>query len=244
MSVVEVNVEEPNAPPKATVLELRDFTFRGASEHSVQLLNVDLKIVEGELVVLHLDPSLKSREFVSVLQGLKQPTGGTVHFQNEDWLGTDYDKHFEMRSRIGRVFEGHAWVANLNVAENVALPCLHHGHSTRDLAKHWARRFGLKQVSRQRPAFLEPSQLQIHQWIRALVCQPALLLLERPMMSVPQATISTLCEVVDEVRGQGTAVVWITSKLALTEHEFEPAAMHYAVQSESLVEMEGGFTDE
>ncbi|MGI9473125.1 MAG: ATP-binding cassette domain-containing protein [Rubripirellula sp.] len=244
MSVVEATTEEPATPPKAIVLELRDFTFHGTTEHSVRFTNIDLVLREGDLTVIHLDPALKSREFTSMLQGLSEPSHGELRFQGSDWSGTDYDRHFEMRGRIGRVFEGHAWVANLNVAENVTLASLHHEQSTEKNAKQWAQRFGLSQVSRKRPAFVEPSQLQIHQWIRAFLCHPALLLLERPMQSVPKSMHTVLCNAIDEARQSGTAVLWMTSQSESFSHEFQDTASHLRVESETLVAMNEEASDE
>ena len=244
MSAVGTKAGESKAPLKAVVLELRDFTFHGNSENAVRFNDINLIVREGELVFIQVDPTYKSREFVSVIQGLKPATRGEVLFQGSDWQGNDHDRHFRMRSRIGRVFEGHAWVANLNVAENVTLPGLHHGISIDKDAKQWAKRFGLKQVSNKRPAFVEPSQLQIHQWIRAFLCNPSLLILEQPMQYVPSTMFPILAEAIDEIRQSGCAVLWITNNARSPDHAFDPTATYLRAESEKLVALSEAMNDE
>lgn len=244
MSVVQTETEQPVAPPKAVVLELRDFSFHGSSENSVRITDINLIVREGELIFIQVDPRLKSREFVSVIQGLKPATHGKVLFQDCDWEGNDHDRHFRMRSKIGRVYEGHAWVANLNVAENVTLPGLHHGVSIEDDVKYWAKRFGLAQLSNKRPAFVEPSQLQIHQWIRAFLCKPSLLVLEQPMHYASSTMFPVLAEAIDEVRQAGCAVLWITNNPDFPEHSFDPSATYLRAESENLVAFGKGMNDE
>lgn len=244
MPVVQTEIEEPVAPPKAVVLELRDFTFHGSSANAVRFTDINLVVREGELIVIQVDPTFKSREFVSVIQGLKPANQGKALFQDCDWKGNDHDRHFRMRSRIGRVFEGHAWVANLNVAENVMLPGLHHGISIGEDAERWVKRFGLKQLSNKRPAFVEPSQLQIHQWIRAFLGKPSLLILEQPMQYVAATMFPVLAEAIDEVRRSGCAVLWITNNPRFPDHAFDPAATYLHAESEKLVALSKGVNDE
>jgi phospholipid/cholesterol/gamma-HCH transport system ATP-binding protein len=242
MSPTEIEAEHAPVKTKPSVLELRDVTFVGKSEHSISLAEANLILREGELAVLHLDPLQNSREIASMMEGLIQPNDGKVLFQNEAWLGEDYERHFAMRSRIGRVFEGQAWIENLNVDENVILARRHHDETDATIdqdAQHWAERLGLTNLSQERPAFLAPSLLQIHQWIRAFIGKPALLILERPMRSVSLSLLPKFIEAVDDLRRRGTSVFWFTNNHAVVTENLSPPLFHFEVRNEELVQRNG-----
>ena len=173
----ETKPTEPNHSPvemtaeaaKPLVLEFEQVSFRGRQENGLRLRRANLQLSAGELAVIRLDAATRTREAASMIQGLTLPAEGNVRFCGEDWRGQDYRRHFRMRSRLGRVFEGQAWIENLNVDENVTLASRHHGMSAESIqqsVKYWVSRLGLHGLTRKRPAFVEPSVLQLHQWIR------------------------------------------------------------------------------
>lgn len=201
------NAAEANRP---IVLELRQLSFRGRSEHGIRLNRVDLQLCEGELGLISVNAATRTRELTSMIQGLVPPSEGKVVFCQREWSGDDYMRLFRMRSRIGRVFEGQAWIENLNLEENVTLAARHHGASSAVVAeqvRYWTPRLGLRGLSRKRPAFVEPSISQAHQWVRALLGSPRLLLLERPLQFLSAEWMPKLVAAIDEVRSRGAAVL-------------------------------------
>ncbi len=173
---------------KPVVLEMRNVSFASRTAHSIGFRHVDLVLREGELTVMRIGRSNKCRDVASMLQGLHQPTEGEILFRNQNWLGNDYNRHYRMRSQIGRVFEDHAWIQHFNVLENVMLAGRHHRLATTAVeleVKSWTERLNVASVAYDRPAFVDPPVLQVYQWIRAMICKPALLILERPMNFVP-----------------------------------------------------------
>ncbi len=118
------------------VLELQNVSFTGKSDRSMALLDTTLTLSRGDLLMLHLDRSQASRDLASMIQGLQKPKQGKVLFEGSDWLGNDFDRHFRMRNRIGRVFDDQAWLANLNMNENLMLASHHHGGHPR---KSWKK---------------------------------------------------------------------------------------------------------
>lgn len=199
---------------KPAVLALQGVSFRGRSENGAWLRHAELQLRAGDLAVVHVDPAVATRELVSMLQGLTLPSEGQVLFRGQDWLGNDHQRHFQMRSQIGRVFEGQAWIENLNVDENVTLARRHHGMASAELqadVQSWVARLGIEGLSRRRPAFVEPSVLQVHQWIRAFVGSPSMVVLEHPLQFLSHSWRTKLLHAIDQLRATGTAVLWFTS---------------------------------
>ncbi|TWU43921.1 putative phospholipid import ATP-binding protein MlaF [Novipirellula aureliae] len=238
MTTIQTTI--PNEKP--IVLRLSDVSFRASRESDIHFNRLTMTVRQGDLAMIHLDRSQKVRETVSVLEGLIQPHEGTVLFEQNDWLGDDYDRHFRMRSRIGRVFENNAWIQNLNIAENVTLARRHHQMEPKSIDTDltvWRTRFDVANVLNQRPAFVEPSTLQVYQWIRSLISKPRLLLLERPMQSVSPSRLTALVNVLNEVRMAGTAVVWFTSNPEDASGKFADPQSHYTLADGKLVQTEG-----
>lgn len=207
---------ESNETP-AAIVDVRSVTFKGKTNPQAMLVDVSFGLAPGEMLMWHLDRSQTTRDIASLILGLQLPMRGEVLIESESWLGTDYDRHFQMRSRIGRVFGDQAWIANLNLIENVRLSAEHHGQSRAiidDDVRRWCDHFSVPTVSRERPAFVDAARLQVYQWVRALVSRPRLLLLERPMQSVASLWLPKLLAAINEVRTAGTAVLWFTANAA------------------------------
>lgn len=206
--------DEPTAAkaPQRQVLELRDVTFGKRPETSLCLRRSSLVVHRGDLVMIRTNASQSTRQFATMLQGLVPPTAGSVLFNGRDWALQHVRTQFTMRSRIGRVFDEQGWVANLNVRENLLVAKQHHRADMEQIERElvfWADWFQLGKITRKRPAFVEAPQLQIHQWIRAFLGRPALLILERPMRTVSSNMFKSFLASIHHMRTQGAAVIWM-----------------------------------
>ncbi|TWU41123.1 P-loop NTPase family protein [Novipirellula artificiosorum] len=238
-----MNPTKTTTTEKPEVLTLRDVTFAGSTDSSVQLAAANLVIREGELAIVRLDRFQKTRDTVSMMQGLSSPLRGEVLFHNKDWRGQDFERHFRMRSKIGRVFDDHAWIQNLNVGKNVTLASEHHALATAtifDEVHAWRKRFGVKDVLRQRPAFVDESILQVYQWIRALILKPKLMILERPMQSVSMKLLPKFTDAVNGLRRSGTGVLWFTANPADDAARHDAPQVSYKIESGKFVPIAGG----
>ncbi len=235
------------AKPKPVVLEIRNVYFASGTTNAVGLREANLTVREGDLVMLRMTRSQKCRDVVSMLQGLHHPSEGEVLFQNADWKGEDFDRHFQMRSRIGRVFEDQGWIQNFNILDNVTLASRHHRPSDskiRQQVSSWAERFNVSAAPFSRPSFVDPAALQVYQWIRALIGKPALLILERPMNSVSITRLPKLIEVINEVRKQGAAVLWFTSNARDLSDDLDSPRVDYRLIDGELQRVKGETNDE
>lgn len=232
-------VPKSTADPRREVLVLEDLSFRDLTRQSLTLRDANLTIYERELVTIGLPASMESRAFASMLQGLRTPQQGRVLFDGNDWLGEDYLLHDRMRSQIGRVFDGKAWVENMNIHENVVLSQRHHHNQPMEAIdreiQYWSQRFDIEPMDNQRPAFVGKTFLRICEWIRALIGAPRLLILEHPMRSVPSYRFQLLLDAVLSTIEKGAAALWIARDSDLRNSEFPPKTRHYRVHEFQLV---------
>ncbi len=148
--------------------------------------------------------------------GLAAPPHGTIRFRGREWAEMTPAEAERARAAIGRVLSGAAWISNLDVEENVLLSPLHHGRrpraELRAEAKRLARSFGLDDVPAGRAAGVPRRDLQRAQWVRALLINPLLLVLEFPERETLPSEQAAFAAAVDEARTRGAGVVWITDR--------------------------------
>lgn len=170
-------------------------------------------------------------------EGLLPPAAGTVSFLESRWDEMSAEQAAANRGRIGRVFGGPAWISNLDVDENVTLRARHHGilspARASEEADTLARRFGLADgVPRSRPAWVDAGSLQRSQWVRALLGDPALILLEFPEEGTEERWVAALREELGKALSNGSALCWITARPEL--------CMRNGIEPDLLCRIESG----
>ena len=201
------------------------------------------QLIKVTLKQLH-DP----RDAVSLMMGLNQPQAGSIRYDQQDWLGTDYSRHFKMRSQIGRVFAGSAWIQSLTVRENIQLCMSHHRSSKSEIRsniRRWTKRLSGNRIASilhamtRRPAVVEPSILQVCQFIRAFCNHPKLLLLERPLRSLAEDFYPHFISSIETLRTEGTAVLWFTGDRQAHEGDLQSPVIQWSVDDDRLTTGEG-----
>ena len=229
-----------SSPP---VLELDQVSFRRRGETSIHMDRFSASVRAGQLIKLGLMRRHDPRDLVSLLIGLHHPHAGTIRYRGRDWLGLNYSRHFRMRSRIGRVFAGSAWVQSLTVRDNIRLAMSHHGVDKTQIKaqlNEWVERLSgsrvpeVRHALRNRPSFVEPSVLQICQFIRAFIHQPKLLIFERPLRYLVDEAQSNLVAAIEDLRSGGTSVLWFTGDGADPEVSFQGAVSHWTLTNDTL----------
>ncbi|MEZ6092359.1 MAG: hypothetical protein R3C05_31020 [Pirellulaceae bacterium] len=240
------NEDDPpvQTPARREVLVLENVSFRDPTRQSLTLRDANLRLHEGEFATLGIPIAAECRSFTSMLQGLRMPQQGRISFDGKNWEGDDFSQHDWMRSRIGRVYDGTAWIENLNIYENVTLSERHHTPRTIDdidrELREWCDFFEIDDMRGQRPAFVGKAFLKICEWIRALLGSPLLLLLEHPMRSVPRTRFDQLIKALRMMTSRGTAVLWIGRENDLDDLTFPEQTLHYRAVNNKLVLIDEG----
>jgi predicted ABC-type transport system involved in lysophospholipase L1 biosynthesis ATPase subunit len=174
---------------------------------------VSFALQAGELAFVRTSRQGRFPPLAELAEGLSAPAEGRVLFLGEDWTLLDADQAARRRGQIGRVFQGPAWVNNLDVDENVTLRVRHYSGlpapEVNAAAADIAGRVGLSEVPRTRPAWTPHEDLARAQWVRALLGQPRLLVLEDPERDAPESAIAAWRVAVAVALRDGAAVLWI-----------------------------------
>lgn len=214
--------EPAEALPQSTpALDLRSVSYTSLKPNSLNLNNFSSTIAPKQLVEVYLDQQQNPHEFIELVVGLRRPAQGTISAWGVDWLTSRYESMFQIRSRIGRVFGGPAWIQNLTVGENIRLASLQQRIRPKIIQQrldHWIGRLSgqyageVKRSLKIRPAFVQEHILQISQLIRAMINDPLVLLLERPFKGIPKEIRKDLISAIVQQCQSGTAVLWFTDR--------------------------------
>ncbi len=187
-------------------------------EVEVQALRgVDLRIWDGEFVVI-LGPSGSGKStLLNVLGGLDAPTAGVVRYRDHDLAHQD-DRVLTAyrREHVGFVFQFYNLVPSLTARENVALAA---EIAPRPIpAEEALSRVGLAHRLDHFPSQLSGGEQQRVAIARAIAKRPDVLLCDEPTGALDAATGRSVLEVLDRVnRELGTTVAVITHNASIAD---------------------------
>ena len=153
-------------------------------ERSV-LGGADLELRHGEvLAVVGVSGSGKST-LLYALAGLRQPDGGTVTWGDhaDVWDLGEPDITLTRRAACGFVFQFPAFLDDMTIAANVAVPLVVSGTKPRDArkrARELLDKFGLGPLADNYPSTLSGGELQRASIARALVMEPSIVFCDEP----------------------------------------------------------------
>ena len=201
------------APP----IELEKLTkiySEGERLHTV-LQEVDLKVEEGELLVLLGRSGSGKSTLLNLLAGIDLPTSGRVLLDGTDITHLDEHRRTLLRRhRIGFVFQFFNLIPTLTVEENLLLPLELAGRldpPNRAQAQDLLERVGLLDRRRSFPDVLSGGEQQRVAIARALVHDPALVLADEPTGNLDADTAERVLELlVGTLRQAGKTLVMAT----------------------------------
>ena len=225
------------------ILSFDGVTLAAQPPYEAGLDAVSFSLKGGELMVVRIEEGLGRLPFADAAQGLVELDAGRVTFLGEDWRAMPPNRSAERRGRIGRVFESHAWISNLDVDENVTLAQRHHTRRPEDEiaaeAAAFAGQFGLVELPRGRPAVIRRSDLRRAEWVRALIGKPQLIILENPTKDVYMDALPGLAGAVKAARARGAAAIWMTDDVRALSHVAPESTQKFEFRGAGMVPWEG-----
>jgi ABC-type branched-subunit amino acid transport system ATPase component/ABC-type branched-subunit amino acid transport system permease subunit len=256
LATAERPAEAPASPPEPgqdVVLQAVDVSRDFGGVHAVS--GVSLEVRRGSLTGLIGPNGAGKSTLLALLAGTDQVSGGRIVYQGHDVTGVPAYR----RARLGlvRTFQLASEFKRLTVMENLlsAAPG-NRGESFRGaLAGRWywrddesaavakatslLRRFGLEPLANEYAGDLSGGQRRLVEIMRALMTDPAMLLLDEPMAGVhPElarrigSSLTTLCE-------EGMTILMVEHELAIMDEFCDPVI----VMAEGSVLAEGTMTE-
>jgi putative ABC transport system ATP-binding protein len=145
---------------------------------------------------------------------LDRPTSGSYFLEGKIVSSLEKDQLSEVRNRkIGFVFQNFNLLSRASAIENVELPLIYNGTSSRErtvLAKEALAMVGLDGREKHHPSQLSGGQQQRVAIARAVINKPSIILADEPTGNLDTKTSSEIMEIFRGLNNQGKTVLMIT----------------------------------
>ncbi|MEC7159061.1 MAG: ABC transporter ATP-binding protein [Bacteroidota bacterium] len=198
----------------------KSYRLGGVDIHALD--GVDLSIHQNEFVAL-MGPSGSGKStLMNVLGCLDSPTSGKYALNGKD-VGSMRDRQLsEIRNtEIGFVFQSFNLLPRMSSLDNVALPLVYAGISSkqrRARAQEMLELVGLGDRLKNKPNQLSGGQRQRVAIARALANKPSLVLADEPTGNLDSTTAQEIMEMLTKVNAQGNTIVVVTHEREIAEY--------------------------
>lgn len=178
------------------------------------LVDIDLNVNKGEYVAVAGPSGCGKSTLLAILGLLDTPTTGDY------WLNGAHAVDLTVRERarirnveIGFIFQAFNLIGDLTVQENVELPLSYRGLSMRERKERSIaalERVGMAHRLKHYPAQLSGGQQQRVAVARAVVGDPAILLVDEPTGNLDSQNGSAVMDLLDDLHKQGATICMVT----------------------------------
>jgi len=163
--------------------------YKDGKKENLVLDGVDLKIEQGENVVV-LGPSGSGKSsLIYLFSGLKKPTAGQIFYDGTD-IEQFNDKQFSdlRRKKFGYIFQMHFLVPYLRVMENVLVGAPKMDKTHKEKAKLLLNELGIGEYADKKIFELSGGERQRVAIARALISEPEIIFADEPTASLDHDT--------------------------------------------------------
>ena len=182
------------------------------------LNKISININSGEFVSIMGSSGSGKSTLMNIIGCLDVPTNGNYFFKDNDISKFNSNKLAELRNKeIGFVFQNFNLLPRLNALENVTLPLMYSGKSTKqrnNLALKALEKVGLKDRINHRPNQLSGGQQQRVSIARAISGTPNLILADEPTGALDSKTSIEIMKILTSLNQQGITCLLYTSDAA------------------------------
>ena len=196
----------------------RVYRLEGEDVHALR--GVTLDIYRGEYIsIMGPSGSGKSTLF-NMIGGLDRPTAGNVFLEGENIARLSERKLAFLRcNRMGYIFQSFNLLPTLTALENVTLPLIFSGMSTRaadEQATKTLERVGLGDRTHHKPLELSGGQQQRVACARALANNPNIILADEPTGNLDLKTGEEILSLLKELQKEfGTTIICATHDMKM-----------------------------
>ena len=164
---------------------------------------IDLALAPGSISLLRGPNGAGKSTLLRVLGALTRPTRGSVRVQGRDPFTS---RDAQVRARVGFLGQSAALYGELTVEENLRFAAGLRGVDSAEIARA-LEEFSLAPVRSQRVRTLSQGFRRRAGLARALLGEPALLLLDEPWNGLDAASSTGLSRLLESLRGRGVAIL-------------------------------------
>ena len=188
--------------------------FRTESVQTTALNEVSLEISQGEFVAIMGPSGCGKSTLLNMIGLLDNPTSGELWFMDQEVSRYSENDRTDLRNgNLGFVFQSFNLIDELTVFENVELPLLYAGVSTRERVKRVneaLERMQIAHPTEHYPQQLSGGQQQRVAIARAIVTNPRIILADEPTGNLDSTNGNEVMNLLKELNHDGATVVMVT----------------------------------
>ena len=188
--------------------------FRTESVQTTALNEVSLEISQGEFVAIMGPSGCGKSTLLNMIGLLDTPTSGELWFMDQEVSRYSENDRTDLRNgNLGFVFQSFNLIDELTVFENVELPLLYAGVSTRERVKRVNEALERMQIAHRTehyPQQLSGGQQQRVAIARAIVTNPRIILADEPTGNLDSTNGNEVMNLLKELNHDGATVVMVT----------------------------------
>ena len=229
----ETNVASNGVAPPLAARQLQKSFVVGDGSRLEILKEVDFEIAAGEVVAIIGASGAGKSTLLHLLGALDSPTGGAVLVGGRPVAGLTDEELADVRNHhVGCVFQFHHLLREFTALENVMMPALIAGMSSREASERASSLLlsvGVDHRESHKPNQLSGGEQQRVAVARALVNEPLVLLLDEPSGNLDTETSERLHDLLFRLRErQALSMVIVTHNRQL------------AARADRILELTGG----
>ena len=190
----------------------RTYDSNGATV--LALRGVDIAVEQGELVAVMGPSGCGKSTLLNLLGGLDRPTAGEVFLGGKRIDNLSEGQRAVIRRRqVGIVFQAYNLIGNLTVADNIELPALIAGLSSKEARTRrqaLSEELAIADKSNAVPAKLSGGEQQRVAIARALINRPDVLLADEPTGNLDTKNARDVIDLLRRYNEDGQTIVLIT----------------------------------
>jgi len=206
------------------MLELKNVTkiFRTDEIETTALANVNVKLEAGEFAAIMGPSGCGKSTLLNIIGMLDTPTTGEYHFNGQEISRFSERQLAQLRKvSLGFIFQSFNLIDELSVFENVELPLIYQGMSSRERAERIdevLEKVGIAERRNHLPQQLSGGQQQRVAVARAVVSRPNMILADEPTGNLDSTNGEEVMELLTRLNAEGTTILMVTHSQTHAEY--------------------------
>lgn len=196
--------------------------FRTEEVETTALNEVSMEVKKGEFVAVMGPSGCGKSTLLNILGLLDNPSGGKYFFLEKEVSAYNERQRAKLRKHnIGFVFQNFNLIDELNVFENVELPLIYLGWSSKERKERVDEVLEQMQIIHRKKHFplqLSGGQQQRVAVARAVVAKPHLILADEPTGNLDSSHGEEVMNLLESLNQNGTTIVMVTHSLRDAEY--------------------------
>ncbi|MCU7948427.1 MAG: ABC transporter ATP-binding protein [gamma proteobacterium symbiont of Bathyaustriella thionipta] len=181
-----------------TLVRIRDLHFsRG---HSKIFNGIDIDIPKGKITAIMGPSGTGKTTLLKLIGGQLKPQQGTIYFHGENIPTMKTKKLYEVRKKMGMLFQSGALLTDMSVFDNIAFPLREHTElpevMIRDLVLMKLQAVGLRGARHLNPSQLSGGMARRVAFARAIALDPEMVMFDEPFTGQDPISMGVLVQLI------------------------------------------------